>query len=54
MNNLNSNNRSKLLSRSAAFWRALCAAKKIAAVVKGRQLALAAIVAAFSAVAVAA
>ena len=54
MNNLNSNNRSKLLSHSAAFSLALCAAKKISAVVKGRQLALAAIVAAFSAVAVAA
>jgi len=53
MNNPNSNHRSTLL-RSAAFWRVLCAAKKIAAVVKGRQLALAAIVAAFSAVAVAA
>ncbi|MGI8837636.1 MAG: hypothetical protein ACR2H4_13515 [Pyrinomonadaceae bacterium] len=54
MNNLNSNNRSKLLSRSAAFWRAVCAAKKIASVAKGWQLALVAIVGAFSSVAVAA
>ncbi len=54
MNNLNSNNRSKALSRSAAFARALRAAKKIASVAKGWQLALAAIVAAFSAVVVAA
>jgi len=54
MNNLNSNNRSNLLSRPAAFWRALGAEKSIAPVVKGRQLALAAIVAAFSAIAVAA
>ena len=54
MKHLRSNNRSKLLSHSAAFWRALCAPKKIAACVKGRQLALAAIVAAFSAIGVAA
>ncbi|MFN2511833.1 MAG: hypothetical protein ABR568_10365 [Pyrinomonadaceae bacterium] len=54
MKTVNSNNRSKLLSRSDAFWRALSAAKKIAAVVNGRQLALASIVAAVSAVAVAA
>ena len=56
-------NRLKVLSRSVAFSRpasvrfcsfALCAIKKITAVVKGRQLALAAFVAAFSAVAVAA
>ncbi|MFN2453923.1 MAG: cupin domain-containing protein [Pyrinomonadaceae bacterium] len=54
MNKLNSNNRLKALSQKAAFLRALCAAKKITAVVKGRQLALAAIVAAVSSVAVAA
>ncbi|MFS8087252.1 MAG: hypothetical protein ACMG6H_16585, partial [Acidobacteriota bacterium] len=54
MNNSNSNNRSKVLNRSAAFSRALCAARRIAAAVKGRQLALAAIVAALSSVAVAA
>jgi quercetin dioxygenase-like cupin family protein len=54
MRNLNSNHRLEVLSRSAAFSRALCAVKKIAAVVKGRQLALAAIVAAVSSVAVAA
>ena len=53
MKNLNSNNRLKFLSRSAAFSRALGAVKKITAVVKGRQLALAAIVAAVSSVAVA-
>jgi len=54
MNKLNSNDRLKALSHPAAFLRALCAAKKIAAVVKGRQLALAAIVATVSSVAVAA
>ena len=54
MDNLNSNNRSKVLSRSVAFSRALCAVKKITAVVKGRHLALAAIVAAVSSVTVAA
>ena len=54
MKNLNSNNRLKVLNRSVAFSRALCAVKKITAVVKGRQLALAAIVAAVSTVAVAA
>ena len=54
MNKLNSNDRLKALSHPAAFLRALCAAKKITAVVKGRQLALAAIVATVSSVAVAA
>lgn len=63
MKNSNFNNRLKVLGRSVAFSHpasvrfcssALCAIKKITAVVKGRQLALAAIVAAFSAVAVAA
>jgi len=54
MKNLNSNNRLKVVNRSVAFSRALCAVKKITAVVKGRQLALAAIVAAVSTVAVAA
>ena len=54
MNKLNSNDRLKTLSHPAAFLRALCAAKKITAVVKGRQLALVAIVAAVSSVAVAA
>ncbi len=54
MNNLNPDNRSKVLGRSAAFSRALRAAKRIAASVTGRQLALAAIVAAASSVAVAA
>ncbi len=54
MKNLNSSNPLKVLSRSVAFSRALCAVKKITAVVKGRQLALAAIVAAVSSVAVAA
>ncbi len=60
MKNLNSNNRLEVLSRPIAFLRsvsgrfcssALCAVKNI---VKGRQLALAAIVAALSAVAIAA
>lgn len=51
MNNPNPVNCSKLLSRSAAFWRALGSAKEIS-VVKSRKLALAAIVAACSAVAV--
>ena len=50
----NSNNRLKVLRLSFALSRALCAVKKITAVVKGRQLVLAAIVAAFSAVTVAA
>jgi len=63
MKNLNFNNRLKVLSHSVAFSRpasirfyssALCAIKKITAVVKGRPLALAAFVAAFSAIAVAA
>jgi quercetin dioxygenase-like cupin family protein len=54
MNNLNSNTRSNLLNGLAAFWRGVCAAKKTASVTKGRQLALAAIVGAFSAAAVAA
>ena len=54
MNNLNSNNRLKALTCSVAFSRALCAVKKITAVVKGRQLALAVIVAAVSSVTVAA
>ncbi|MCA1637979.1 MAG: hypothetical protein LC768_06530, partial [Acidobacteria bacterium] len=54
MKNLNSNNRLKVLSRSVAFSRALCAVKKITAVIKGRQLAVAAIVATFSTVAIAA
>ncbi len=52
--NSNFNYRAQIGSRLAAFSRALGAAKKVAAFVKGRQLALAAIVAAFSAVAVAA
>ena len=54
MDNPNSDDRSKLLNRPAAFSRALRAARRIAAVVKGRHLALAAIVAAASSVAVAA
>jgi quercetin dioxygenase-like cupin family protein len=54
MNNLNPDNRSKVLGRSAAFSRGLRAAKRIAASFTGRQLALAAIVAAVSSVAVAA
>jgi quercetin dioxygenase-like cupin family protein len=54
MKNLNSNNRLKVLSRSVACLRAVCAVKKIFAVVKGRQLALAAIVAAVASVSVAA
>jgi len=54
MKNLNSNNRLRVLSRSVGFSRALRGAKKIAAVVTRRQLALAAIVAAVSTVAVAA
>jgi quercetin dioxygenase-like cupin family protein len=54
MKNLNSKNRLKDLSRSAAFSRAFRAAKRIACGVTGRQLALVAIVAAASSVAVAA
>jgi quercetin dioxygenase-like cupin family protein len=54
MNNLNPDNRSKVLGRSAAFSRGLRAAKRIAASVTGRQLALAAIVAAICSVSVAA
>jgi quercetin dioxygenase-like cupin family protein len=54
MKNLNSKNRLKDLGRSTAFSRAFRAARRIATGVKGRQLALAAIVAAFSAVGVAA
>ena len=54
MKNLNSNNRLKDLSRSAAFSRAFRAAQRIATGVTGRQLALATIVAAASSVAVAA
>lgn len=54
MKNLNFNNSLKVFSRSVAFSLALCTAKKITAVVKGRQLALIAIVAAFSAVTIAA
>jgi quercetin dioxygenase-like cupin family protein len=54
MNNLNPDNRSKVLGRSAAFSRGLRAAKRIAASVRGRQLALAAIVAAICSVSVAA
>lgn len=54
MKNLNPNYRFEVLRHSVAFSRALCAVKKTAAVVKVRPLALAAIVAAFSAVAVAA
>jgi len=54
MKNLNSNNRLKVLGRSLAFSRVLRAATRIGAVVTGRQLALAAIVAACSAVVVAA
>jgi quercetin dioxygenase-like cupin family protein len=55
MKNLESNNHSNVHSRSTAFSRALGAAKEISyVVVKRRQLALAAVVAAFSAAAVAA
>ncbi len=54
MNNLNPDNRSKVLGRSAAFSRGLRAAKRIATSVTGRQLLLAIIVAAASSVAVAA
>jgi len=54
MKNLISNNRLKDLSRSAAFSRAFRAVKRIATGVTRRQLALAAIVAAASSVAVAA
>lgn len=54
MNNLNSNNRLKLPNRSMAFSLVRRAVKKIAVVFKGRQLALAAIVAVVSSVAVAA
>lgn len=46
MKKFNSNNRIKVLSRSVAFSRALCAVKNIAAFVKNRRLAAAAIVAA--------
>ena len=53
MNNPNSDHRSSLF-RSATFWRALYAAKRIATFRKGRHLVLAAIVAALSAVGVAA
>ncbi len=51
MRNLNSNHRLEVLRQAVAFSRALCAIKKIAAVGKGRPLVVAAIVAAFSAVA---
>jgi len=54
MRNLNSNHRLEVLTQAVGFSRALCAVKTIAAVGKGRPLVLAAIVAAFSAVAVAA
>ena len=54
MRNLNSNHRLEALRHAVAFSHALRAVKKIAAVGKGRQLALAAIVAATSSVAVAA
>lgn len=53
MNNFNSNNHSKLASHSILF-AALYALRKISAIVTGRQLALAAIVAAVSCVAAAA
>jgi quercetin dioxygenase-like cupin family protein len=53
MNNFNSNNHSKLASRPILF-AALYAVRKITPIIKGRQLALAAIVAAVSCVAVAA
>ena len=53
MNNLNSNNHSKLASRPILF-AVLYAVRKITAIVTGRQLALAAIVAAVSCVTVAA
>lgn len=52
--NLNPSHSLEVLRHSVAFSRALCAVKRIAAVVKGRALALSAIVAVFSAVAVAA
>ncbi len=54
MRNLNSNHCFEVLRHAVAFSRELFAVKKIAAVGKGRPLTLAAIVAAFSAVAVAA
>lgn len=54
MKNLNSKNRLKVLSRPVACSRAACAVKKIFAVVSGRQLALATLVAAISSVTVAA
>ena len=54
MKNLNFNIRSTILSRSAAFARALCVPGKIFAVIKGRLIALAAVVAAVSCMAVAA
>jgi quercetin dioxygenase-like cupin family protein len=54
MKNLNPNHRLEVLRHSVAFSRALCAVKKIPSVVKRRQLALVAIVAAVSSVAVAA
>ena len=54
MENLNCKNRLKVLSRSVVRSRAACVVKKILGVVSGRQLALAAIVAAVSSVAVAA
>jgi hypothetical protein len=54
MNSSTSKGSSKVLNHPAAFSRALRAARRIAAVVKGRHLALAAIVAATSTVAVAA
>ena len=54
MNSLTFTNCLKVLSRSVASSQALCAVKKITTIVKGRQLALAAIVAAVSCVGVAA
>jgi len=53
MENIDSNNRIKVLSCLVARSRAVCAVKNIAARIKGRQLALAAIVAALSSVGVA-
>ncbi|HLE61882.1 MAG TPA: hypothetical protein VI750_02020 [Pyrinomonadaceae bacterium] len=53
MKNVNSKNRLKVLSGLAACSRAIGAIRKNLSVVKGRQLGLAALVAAFSAVAVA-
>ena len=54
MKHLDCNRPLKVLNRSITFSRALCAVKKIAGVVRGRQLVLAAIVAAVSSISVAA